>query len=247
MPNCACPGLLTVDAAATGPSRSASKRARARPAHRSVRTIDSRAAATSDGMRQTLVEHHRDVGTELSLDVGRLFRRQQVRRPVEVRSEVRSLLVDGAPRREAEHLIAAAVGEDRPRPADEAVEPAAPRDQVVAGTQIEMIGVAEEHLGAEPLEIPVRHPLTAPCVPTGMNAGVSTAPCGGRHHAAARAPVGVRQRKSKGGMKENSLQSLERNALYRGGRGGRRGSVLNTLSFVPGCTGCSFDRGEACP
>ena len=65
-------------------------------------------------MRQALVEHHRDVGAELRLDVGGLLRRQQVRGAVEVRPEARALLVDRPARREAEHLIAAAVGEDRP-------------------------------------------------------------------------------------------------------------------------------------
>ena len=41
-------------------------------------------------------------------------------------------------------------------------------------------------------------PLTAPCVPTGMNAGVSTSPCARRHDAAARAAVGVREPKAEG-------------------------------------------------
>ena len=66
-----------------------------------------------------------------------------------MRSEVRALLVDRAPRGEAEHLIAAAVGQDRPRPADEAVQAAAPRDEIVAGPQIQVIGVAQQDLGAE--------------------------------------------------------------------------------------------------
>ena len=58
-----------------------------------------------------------------------------------------------ARRRQAEDLIAAAVGEDRPVPADEAVQPAAPRDQLVARPQVQVIGVAEDDLGAEILEV----------------------------------------------------------------------------------------------
>ena len=69
------------------------------------------------------------------------------------------VLVDRAPRGEAEHLIAAAVGEDRPRPADERVKAAAPRDQIVAGPQVQVIGVAQENLGAELFEIPVESRL----------------------------------------------------------------------------------------
>ena len=57
------------------------------------------------------------------------------------------------------------------------VEAAAPRDQIVAGTQIQVIGIAQQNLGADRLESLCVTPFTAPCVPTGMNAGVSTSPC----------------------------------------------------------------------
>jgi len=40
-----------------------------------------------------------------------------------------------------------------------------------------VIRIAQEDVGAERLEIAVRDALDAPCVPTGMNAGVSTSPC----------------------------------------------------------------------
>ena len=91
----------------------------------------------------------------------------------------RALLVDRPALGEAEHLVAAAVGEDRLRPADEAVQPAAPRDQIVAGPQIQVIGVAEQDLRRRALSRSrCVTPFTAPCVPTGMNAGVSTSPCG---------------------------------------------------------------------
>ena len=59
--------------------------------------------------------------------------------------------------REAEDLVAAAVGQDRMRPADEAVQAAPPRDQLVAGTQIEVIGVAEDDLRAGLLEVAMAH------------------------------------------------------------------------------------------
>ena len=54
---------------------------------------------------------------------------------------------------EAEHLEAAAVGQDRARPADEAVQAAAPRDQLVARPQQQVIGVGEDDLGARILEV----------------------------------------------------------------------------------------------
>src|ERR1700722_4384046 len=103
-------------------------------------------------MREALVEDHRDVRSELRLDVGRLLRSQRMRRAVEVRAEVRALLVDRAPVGQAEHLVTAAVGEDGLAPADEAMQAAATRDQIVAGAEVEVIGVAEQDLGAEAVE-----------------------------------------------------------------------------------------------
>ena len=50
---------------------------------------------------------------------------------------------------EAEHLVAAAVGEDGLIPANELVKAAAARDQLVAGTQHQVIGVAENDARAD--------------------------------------------------------------------------------------------------
>ena len=55
---------------------------------------------------------------------------------------------------------------------------------------------------AERLEVAVRHRLHRARVPTGMNAGVSTAPCAVRQHAAARAAVGVGDAKAKARRRE---------------------------------------------
>ena len=48
----------------------------------------------------------------------------------------------------AHHLVAAAVGQDRPLPAHEPVQPAELRDPLRARTQHQMIGVAEDDVGA---------------------------------------------------------------------------------------------------
>ena len=110
-------------------------------------------------MREAFVEHHRDVRSELRLHVGRLFRCQRVRRTVEMRPKMRAVLVDRAAGREAEHLIPAAVGEDRPRPAHEAMEAAASGNQIVPGPKREVVGVAEQDLRAERFEIAMRDAL----------------------------------------------------------------------------------------
>ena len=72
-----------------GPAASARARARA---HRTERSIAIRVTSSVRGRRDALVEHHRDVRPELQLDVGRGFRREQVQRAVEVRSELGALV-----------------------------------------------------------------------------------------------------------------------------------------------------------
>ena len=103
--------------------------------------------------RRTFVEHHRDVRAEIGLNIHGRFGRQQVRAAVEMRSELDAVLIYLAALREAEHLVAAAVGEDRLVPADELVEAAAARDQLVAGPQHQVIGVAENDAGADLLKM----------------------------------------------------------------------------------------------
>ena len=63
--------------------------------------------------------------------------------------ETDALLGDPAPLPQAEDLVAARVGEQRPRPAHEPVEAAEARDALVAGAQVEVVGVAEDQVGAE--------------------------------------------------------------------------------------------------
>ena len=76
-----------------------------------------------------------------------------------MRLEFGALLGDLPALGEAEHLVAAAVGEDRMRPADEAVQPATPGNQLVARTQVQVIGVAEDDLRADLLEVAMPHRL----------------------------------------------------------------------------------------
>ena len=195
IPNCACPAFVTATPA-TGPARSSSRRVLARPAHRSVRLIETRAAPHVGRMGQALVEHHRHVRAELRLDVRGLFRRQKVRGAVEVRLEARALLVNRAARRKAEHLVAAAVGENRPRPADEAVKSAVAGDQIVARPQIEVIRVAEEDLGAESLEIPMGQTFHGALRADRHECRRLDAAVRGRHDAGTGAPLGVRDAKT---------------------------------------------------
>src|SRR5581483_10471225 len=70
-----------------------------------------------------------------------------------------TLLGDLAALRETEDLIAAAVSEDRPGPADERVQATAAGDQIGAGTEHQVIGVAEDDLRADLFEVSAAHRL----------------------------------------------------------------------------------------
>ena len=79
-----------------------------RQTHRTANLVDSRR------MREALVEHHGDVGSERGLDVHGELGGEDAGAAIEMRSEGDAALVDLPPRRQAEDLVAAAVGEDRP-------------------------------------------------------------------------------------------------------------------------------------
>ena len=74
-------------------------------------------------------------------------------------------LADLAARGEAEHLISPAVGEDRPVPADEAMQPPAPRDEPFAGPQVQVIRVAQDDLRAGVDQLSMRQRLDCPLCP----------------------------------------------------------------------------------
>jgi hypothetical protein len=104
----------------------------------------------------TLVEHHRDVGTQLELDVDGAFGGEHVQRAIEVRAELSPVFGYPARAGEAEDLIAATVGQDRPRPPHELVKTATARDQAVARFEVEVIRVAEDDLRAKIREVALR-------------------------------------------------------------------------------------------
>ncbi len=79
---------------------------------------------------------------------------------------------------EREHLEPARIGKDRAAPPGEGMQAAERFDHVLAGAEVEVVGVAEDRRRRRARE-PRRDgaPLTVPLVPTGMNAGVRISPC----------------------------------------------------------------------
>jgi hypothetical protein len=72
------------------------------------------------------------------------------------------------------------------------VQAAHAADGFVAGAEIEVVGVAEDDLGAEGFEHVLGTALTVPAVPTGMKTGVSTVWWGKDELGAAAAGLGLR-------------------------------------------------------
>jgi len=108
-----------------------------------------------------------------------------------MRLESRALFGDLPALRQAEDLIAAAVGEDRFVPADELVQAAATRDQIVAGSQVQVIRIAQQDLGAGRLEISVRGAFDGALSPDRHECRCGHIAVWGRHHPAPGCAVAV--------------------------------------------------------
>ena len=126
-----------------------------------------------------MVQAHRHVSPELFLDRHRSLGRELEDASVQVRSKGHSVIRDPVPVGKAEDLKSTGIGEDRPVPAHERVQAAECGHFVLARPQGEMVRVRQQHASAGRRRIcsGVR-PLTVAWVPTGMNAGVGTDPCG---------------------------------------------------------------------
>ena len=103
---------------------------------------------TRRGQLQAFVELHHDVGPEQILDFDRALRRERDHRAVDVRAERDAALVELAQLRQRHHLEPARVGQDRVRPVHERVQAAQRRDALGARPQHQVIGVAEQDVGA---------------------------------------------------------------------------------------------------
>ena len=76
---------------------------------------------------------------------------------VQMGLELHAVLGELAQLGQREHLKSAAVGQYRAIPVHEAVQPARLGDQILAGAQVQMIGVGEDNLRADLLQFVGRH------------------------------------------------------------------------------------------
>ena len=108
------------------------------------------------GRFDAFVEHHDDVRAERDFDFERFLGRKKMLGAVEVRAERDAVIGHLAQFAQAENLKAAGIGEDRMRPGHEPVQPAHRANQLMAGTQVKVIGVSEKNLHAELFEVLLR-------------------------------------------------------------------------------------------
>ena len=117
-----------------------------RPERRQANGVDQVLSAG----RRAHVQAHGDVRAELRLDVGDRLGREALLVAVVDRAERHALFVHFEDRvAQREDLIAARVGEDRAVPAHELMKAAELSDHVLPGAEMEVVGVAEQDLGAE--------------------------------------------------------------------------------------------------
>ena len=121
-----------------------------RPRHRQPQAL--LCAAAFRRVFRALVKGHRNVGPERNLHVHRVFGSKEVAASIQVRTEPHAFVRHLAQRCQRKHLESARIRQHRPRPTDELVQTAKSPNQLVTGPQIEMIGIAENDLGAQRLQ-----------------------------------------------------------------------------------------------
>ena len=116
------------------------------------------------GIRGALVEGHDDVRPDAALDVHGSLRAEQVLAAIDVAAERHALFGDLAAVGQAEHLVAAAVGQNRSLPIHEFVQPARRLQHVGAGAEVQMVSIAQDDLRADVVaQIPLRHRFDRSC------------------------------------------------------------------------------------
>ena len=99
------------------------------------------------------IEGHDDVRTEVLLNSNGTFGCEAMRRAVNVTLEGHAVIVNLTSLCQRKNLIAARVGQHGTRPLHKAMQSAQLSDQVVAGTQIKMIGITQHERGVDVFEM----------------------------------------------------------------------------------------------
>lgn len=107
-------------------------------------------------IREAIVQDHHDVGTETDLNVNGDFGTQKMRASVQVRLKSNAIFADIAKGTQAENLVPAAVGKDRPIPSHKLMQAAESCHGLVTGPQKKVIRVTQKNLDVKIPQL-VRH------------------------------------------------------------------------------------------
>ena len=141
--------------------------------------------------RGTLVQHHGDVRAQLLLHLDDQLGCEAVLRAVEVGAKGGPVVVHPPQLLQGKDLEAAAVGEDGPFPAHEAMQPAQAGDSVGAGAQVQVVGVGQDHGGVQLHQLAGREALDRGLGAHGTVQGGGQIAVGRVHQARARPRPGV--------------------------------------------------------
>ena len=163
-------------------------RLRLRPERRAAYRVLELSARDVDGRH--LVEAHGDVRAKLALDRRRELGREARELAVVHGAERDAVVVHTRDRvTQRKDLVATGVGEDRAVPTHERVEAAELADQVLAGSEVQVVRVPEDDRGAERPELVRVHALDRPLRADGHE--------GRRRHVAVR---GAQQPRARGAV-----------------------------------------------
>ena len=204
-----------------------------RPPHRQAHRLGH--AGLVGRKRRAFVEAHHDVRAEQALDLHRGLGAEEMLRTVDMRAEGHAVLGQLAQVCKAHHLEAARVGEDRLVPVHEAVQPAQPVDPFRTGAQHQVIGVAQQDVGAGGGHAFGHHRLHRGGGADGHEGGGADLAARRPDHARAGRAVGGVQRKGKGGGHATAFSA-----------------ILAAAQTIPAgdpacCRGLRRLRGSACP
>ena len=105
------------------------------------------------GVFHALVKGHGNIAAQVGLDAHGLLRSHENLSPVDVRGEIDSLLFDPPEGGQRKDLEAAGIRQNGAVPVHELMEPPHLPHQLVAGTEVKMVGIAQLNLAADLPEV----------------------------------------------------------------------------------------------
>ena len=129
-----------------------------------------------------------------------------------MRREFHPFLVDPPERRQTEHLIPAAVGQDGPPPVHERVETPCSPDNLHPGTKVQMVRVAEDDPRPQLLQLTLLYRFYRPLGPHRHENGCGNLAVTGQETTGTRSAIGMKYRKIQSGKVVNRGRKINRHS-----------------------------------